>query len=167
MGCLHPDPYSRAIAKKFSKPNRNRRGDGLLPVENVIKRLSGYTEQTRDLGFALSGRGNHDLGKKFAGMGRFNRRMPSVSVAMVVLHVNICGVLAFKRKGDAPIPRNSNSKAPGLIPFERMEAQTWNVHFRWLVGSFPTGQYDTDLLAPISAYHATVTLGPVALESLA
>ncbi|VTZ61440.1 hypothetical protein EMEDMD4_270216 [Sinorhizobium medicae] len=47
-----------------------------------------------------------------------------VSVAMVVLHFNIRGVLTFPRKGDPPVSRDPNRNAPNLIVFQSMKART-------------------------------------------
>jgi len=84
---------------------------------------------------------------------------------MIILKVNLGGVLAVEQEGDAPVPRYSYGKTAGLVAFQRVEAEAWDVHFGGTPCDLQARENEKHLFAPIWPKTAFVALCPISPES--
>ena len=69
VGTLHPHPNTCPVPEQLAEPDGDGRRNRLSLRQDVVKMLTGNTEQRGDLGLALAGRRDH-LALHFAGVGR-------------------------------------------------------------------------------------------------
>lgn len=60
---------------------------------------------------------------------------------MIIFIVHDFGIVAFKPKGNSPIPTNINCPRSGSITFQFVKPKSWEVHILRLSSSMKPAEY--------------------------
>src|SRR5690606_36934448 len=89
-----------------------------------------------------------------------------VSVAMIVLQIDVYCVVAFPGKCEPPVARYPKGKPACLIAGQQMETEARRIQFCRLPRYIQPRQNEADFSSPIGSDPAVVAFGPITLERL-
>jgi hypothetical protein len=117
MRSLHVDPNRRTTAQQLAQSNRHLGSNGLLLIQDVVKRLPRYAEVVGNCRLADSQRRQNDFSQNLARMGRtsfwvantHNIRSQTWPISVMPFQINISSVSIKPTIRESPMLRYLDS----------------------------------------------------------